>query len=305
VLAQKKETVYRIGLLWLGAGQASNLKEVLIAGLRDHGYVTGRNIEFLDRTQATRYEELAVAAKELVEAKVDLIVSYGATAPHAARGASSTIPIVIVGADPVGAGLAKSLSRPGGNVTGIATLGSDLLGKRMELLKECMPAARQVAVLFNPASEAGVRMLPTVEAEARRLKLQPYTVEARTPEDLELAFARAAKANSAALYLVPNTLFTANRRQIAALALKYRLASIGSTPEYVDAGGLLAYSANIGRMFRQAAGYVARILKGETPANMPIEQASEFELAINLKTARALGVKIPDALRFRATKLVE
>jgi putative ABC transport system substrate-binding protein len=304
-LAQKKATLHRVGLIWLGGGQASSLSHALIGGLRERGYVNGRNIELLDRTQLTRYEQLADAAKELVQAKVDVIVSFGAEAPRAMRAATSTIPIVVVGSDPVGAGLAKSLSRPGANVTGIATLSSDLLGKRFELLRECVPGSGPIAVLFNPTSDASVRMLPTVEAEAQRLKLKLQVVEARTSADLEQAFARAAKANPAALYVVPNTMFNAHRRQIASLAIEYRLAAVGSTPEYVDAGLLLAYSANLEEMFRRAAGYVARILKGEKPAEMAIEQASEFELAINMKTAKALGIKIPEALRFRATKLVE
>ena len=303
--AQKKEAIHRIGLVWLGGGQASKYKEALIAGLRERGYVNGRNIELLDRTQFTRYEELASSVKELLQAKVELIVSYGSEAPRAVRSATSTIPIVVVGTDPIRAGLARSLSRPGGNMTGIATLTSDLLGKRLELLKDCVPISGEIAVLLNPGSETSVGMLPTVEAEARRLKVQFYVIEARTTEDLVLAFARAAKAHTSALYILPSTMFTAHREQIASLALKHRMAAIGSNPEYVDAGLLLAYSANIEHLFRRAAGYVARILKGEAPAQMPIEQASEFELAINLKTAKALGIKIPEAVRFRATKLVE
>jgi putative ABC transport system substrate-binding protein len=303
LLAQSKERVIRVGLLWTGSRESASLRAAFSSGLKDRGYLEGRNVTFLDRSNISSYEDLPAAARSLVEAKVDVILTTGTIAVHAARAATSTIPIVMVGPDPVGEGLAKSLSRPGGNVTGVATLTSELLGKRLELLKETVPNLRKVAALHNPLGE--VKWLSIAQGQARRLQLQLNAVEARKLEDLPQAISNAAQSGAGALYVIPSTMLTANRQTIASLALKHRLPTIGTTLEWVDAGALLAYGPNFQRMFQRAADYVVRIVKGEVPAEMSIDQASEIELAVNLKTAKALGVRIPEVIRFRATRLVE
>ena len=301
--AQRKEPLPQIGLIWLGSEGGAGFKESLISGMREHGYVNGRDVQVLDRTEVSRYESLARAAKELVAANVQVVVAYGGSAPRAVHEASSTIPIVMIGSDPVILGLAKSLSHPGGNVTGVATLLADLVGKRLQLLTECVHATR-VAVLVNPASSSS-RYLPEVESEARRLKLQLQVFGATEPRDFDPVLASIAQTHTKAVFVLTNTMFTANRSALAAAALHNRLALVGSTAEYVDAGALLGYGPKLSQMFRQAGGYVVRILNGERPAEMAMQQPSEFEFAINLKTAKAIGVNVPDTLRFRATKLVE
>ena len=302
-IAQTK-AVPRIGLLWFGSGDSANLKEALISGLRKRGFDEGRNFSFVDRTSVKQYEELRKTAKELVEARVDLIVAFGILAPRAAQEATTSIPIVMIGTDPDQRGFVKSLSRPGGNITGVATLTTELAAKRLEILRDCVPF-QSLSVLLNPGSEGGVTTLPLVQAQARRLKIALRVFEARKPEEFEAAMQGAAATGSKALYVLPSSLFYTYDQRIAALALKYKLASMGTQLDYVDAGGLIAYAPNLSDLFIRAAGYVARILQGERPADMPMEQPSEFVLALNLKTATALGIKIPEAMRFRATKLVQ
>lgn len=303
-IAQTKAATPRVGLLWLGTGGSASLRDALIAGLKRRGYEDGRNIAVIDRTGLREYRELQPAAKELVDSKVDVIVSYGATAPHAVHEATSTIPIVMIGTDPDRRGLVQSLSRPGGNITGIATLASELMQKRIEVFRECV-AFTHLAALVHRESEGSMSILPTIESEARRLKFQLKILEVRKPEDFEQAIAGAAKGNAKALLSVPSTMLNAYTKQIAQLAIKHKLPMMGSTPESVDAGALVTYSPDFEKLFDRAAEYVVRILKGSNPATMAIEQPSEFVLAINLKTAAAIGLKIPEAMRFRATKIVQ
>ncbi len=294
----------RIGLL--GLGLEKPLLDAFTGAMSGHGYVLGRNLSLVDRSGLQRYEMLASAAEELVKAQVDVIVTWGSSAPVAARKTTSTVPIVIVaGGDPVANGLVKSLARPGGNLTGIISQASELTGKQLQLLKELSPGVRKAALVLNPGSANEVRYIPIAEKEARRLGMGLHVAEIRTPEDFDAAFAAAAKADCTAVFVVASTMFLPYREKIAALALKHGMASVTSAPEYAAAGVLATQGANRIPMMRRAAGYVARILKGEQPGGMPIEQASEFELIINLKTAQALGLKISDVLRFRATRLIE
>lgn len=294
----------RIGLLWLGTGGSTNLRDALIAGLKRRGYEDGRNIVVIDRTALREYRELQPAAKEFVDSKVDIIVSYGATAPHVAHEATATIPIVMIGSDPDRRGLVQSLSHPGGNITGVATLASELMRKRIEVFRECV-AFNQLAALVHRESEGAMSFLPTIESEAKRLKFQLKVLEVRKPEDFEQAIAGAAQAKAKALLSVPSTMLNANAKLVARLAIKHKLALMGATPESVDAGALVTYSPDFEKLFDRAAEYVVRILKGANPSAMPIEQPSEFVLALNLKTAAAIGVKIPEAMRFRATKIIQ
>jgi putative ABC transport system substrate-binding protein len=296
LLAQATGRTPRIGLL--GVSLDARLKESLLAGMREHGYA---NVAILDRGSLREYPELLPAAKELVGQNVDVIVAFGAQAPRVAFEATKTIPIVIIGADPVVAGMATSYSRPGGNVTGVSGRSLDLYPKIFELLKELLPKVKRVAAMLNPESPTEVVALGRVQAEAQRLKLDLHRIEVRRADDFESGFAAASKAKSEALVIIPSTIFAPHKEKIAALALKYRMPSISFDSDYIESGILVVYGPNRLHMYRRAAGYVARILKGQRPAEMPIDQATEFELHINAATASALGVKIPQTLRVRAS----
>src|SRR2546421_4244523 len=304
VLAQKKGAMARVGLLGLSLGNP--FKAALLEGLRQQGYVEGKNLMLIDRSSVDRYENLGPAAKELVTLEVDVIVTVGSTAGRVAHETTVVVPVILTsGSDPVGDGLAKSLSRPGGNVTGVVALGRELSAKHLEVLKEVLPRLRKVAALLNPSSAAEVKLLAATRASADRLGLQIHAMEVRTPEDFDELFAAAGKANCDALLIIPSTMFYPHRNRIISLAAKYRLASITGSTEYADTGILFVYGANREANFRRAGVYAARVLKGEKPAEMPIEQPSQFDLIVNMKTAAALGIRIPEPLRFRATKLVE
>ena len=301
----QKSAAARIGVLGVGSPDSRDLLQPVVAGLRDLGYQEGRNLTLVDRSQVDRYENLAAAAKELAQLKLDVVICWGSAAPRAAMAAMPETPIVLVGGDPVASGLAQSYARPGGNVTGVATMSIDLIGKLLEVLKETVPGLRRVSALLNPTSPTELRSMEQAGRDAQRLGLELRRAEVRTAEDFEPAVATAAKEKSHALLLIPSTMLYVNRRRIADAAIKHRLPCIGAFIEFAEAGTLLGYGADRQKLMREAARFAARILKGEAPANMAIERATQFELAINLKTAAALGVKIPSVIRLRASRLID
>ncbi len=306
VEAQPAAKMPRVGLLGLGSAESSPLFEALRQGLRERGWVEGQNIAFEDRTTAGHYSRLPDVAAELVRLKVDVIVTWGTTPALAARKATGTIPIVTTsGSDPVETGLAASLARPGGNVTGLTTSGRELVGKRIELLKETLPGLSRIAVLWNPESRTESFALRDAEAAAKSLRLQVRPAEVRGPEDLEKAFASIAHERPEALALLASNMFRAHRVRIVELAARHRLPATFSDRSFVEAGGLMSYGPDGKAIFRQLANYVDRILKGAKPGDLPIEQPTKFELVINRKTAKALGLTIPPSLLGRADEIIE
>ena len=303
--AQPPGKVYRIGFLSPNPPPA-HLWEALLDGLRERGYLEGRNLIFERRFsegQAERFPELAA---ELVRLRVDLILVPTTPAALAAKHATQTIPIVMTSAlDPVGAGLVASLARPGGNLTGLSAFGPELSGKRLELLKEVVPAMTRVAVLWNAANPANAAVWQETQAAARTLGLQLYAQDVRGSQDLEGAFARTAQVRPEALLVLGDTLLGMYEQQIAEFAAQHHLPSMFSRRESVMAGGLMSYASSLPARYRRAADYVDKILKGTKPADLPVEQPTKFELVINLKTAQALGITIPPTLLFRADEVIQ
>jgi len=308
--AQQPKKVPRIGYLAVGnAASASARAEAIRLALRERGHIEGQNIASEYRYAEGKRGRAAELAAELVRLKVDVIVvSGGETTIRAAMNATKTIPIVITGTsnDPVEAGLVDSRARPGGNVTGVSLLTRELGGKRLELLKEAVPKVARVAVFYEPASRAGVldvkEVLP-VAARALRLTLQPW--EVRGADDFDRVFAAMRKQRADGLYVLPGVLMNANQKRIAGLALKSRLPSMYALKDYVDAGGLMSYGADEAESYRRVAYFVDRILKGTKPADLPVEQPMRFELVVNLKTAKQIGVTIDPNLLARANKLIK
>jgi putative ABC transport system substrate-binding protein len=304
--AQQSGTIPRIGLLWIDTDSSSQYVAAFREGLHAEGYIEGKNIRIDDRSLVDRYELLPEAAGRLVSQKVDVIVCYGATAIQTASKATSTIPIVMVlGGDPVKFGVAASLSRPGGNVTGTSSITQELSGKRLQLLKEIVPRIRRLAVILYPESTAEVTALRNYEAAARALNLEVRPVEVRTPGEIGPAISGIARMDVQAIAVVGSTLLTANRERVVAAVEKIRLPVIYANSDFPHAGGLLAYSTNNSDGFWRAATYVDKILKGAKPGDIPIEQPTVFELVINMKTAKVLGIKIPNSIMVQATKVIE
>jgi putative ABC transport system substrate-binding protein len=268
--------------------------------------VEGQNIVLEPRWAEGKYDRYPALAADLVRSKVDVIVAGGGAATQAAQQATRTIPIVMsVVIDPLGSGLVPSLARPGGNVTGVSMMGPDLVGKQLGLLKEVVPKVSRVALLWNPENPGSATQLREAKAAARVLGLRLQTLEARNPEEIDSAFAAMTRERAGALLILADGIFGNQRRQIAELAAKRRLPSIFGLSEYPDAGGLMAYTANFLDLERRAATYVDRILKGAKPGELPVEQPSNFELVINLKTANAIGLTIPPSLLQRADRVIE
>ena len=277
--------------------------------LRERGYIEGQNIAIEYRYTQGKRDRLPELAAELVRLKVDIILAAsGDFLIQAAKNATKTIPIVMVGAgsDPVEAGLIESLARPGGNVTGLTNLNRELGGKRLELLKEAVPKLARVAVLYEPASPPSVielkEYLPAA-ARALRLAIQPW--EVRGADGFEKVFATLNKQRPDGLYVIGSALMIPNEKRIAGLALKSRLPSMYVSGEYVHAGGLMSYGADLADSYRRVAYYVDGILKGAKPADLPVEQPTKFELVINLKTAKQIGLTIPQSMLYRADKVIK
>lgn len=307
--AQQPGNSYRIGYLGISPPSTPDILrnvEAFRQGLGELGWVEGKNIVIEWRYSAGRGERFPDLAAELVRLKVDLIVAVAAPATHASKQATTTIPIVgIALADPVGQGLVASLARPGGNVTGLATLFPELAAKRLELLKETLPGVSRVAVLWNAANPGNVLQIGETKVAAQTLGLRLQSVEVRGPEDFQGAFAAMTRGRPEALVSLADPLIFTYRTQIVDFAAKSRLPAMHPFRESVEAGGLMAYSVNIPDMFRRAATYVDKILRGAKAGDLPIEQPTKFEFVINIKTAQALGLTIPQSLLLRADQVVE
>jgi putative tryptophan/tyrosine transport system substrate-binding protein len=298
--------VPRIGLLESGslAGRAP-LWEAFRQAMRELGYVEGRSVVFEARGAGGGSERLPALATELVRLKVDVIVTAGAAAAQAARQTTATIPIVMASGNPLQLGLVASLGRPGGNVTGIQTLSVELSGKRLEMAREVVPGASRLAILGDTGSPASVSGVRETQATAPALGVRLYAVSVRSPADLDGAFSTIARERPAVLIVTPSPMFFGERRRLAELAVKHRLPTVYGSLEYAEAGGLLAYGADLADGFRRAPVYVDRILKGARPGDLPIEQATKLRLVVNLKTAKALGLTIPPAVLARADEIIE
>jgi ABC-type uncharacterized transport system substrate-binding protein len=309
VTGQPTAKAPRIGFLAVGPreGFRTLLVEGLRQGLREHGYVEGQNIVIEYRFSEDRDDRLPALAAELVALKVQLIVVSGTPATFAAKKATSTIPLVTGGlaANPVETGLVASLAHPGGNITGMTLMTSQLGGKRLELLKAIVPGLSLVAVLWNPRSPTYGPVLKELEAAAPAVGVKILRLEARVPGDFDGAFKAAIRQRAGGL-LVPGDPLTANRlKMIADLALKYRLPVMAEVKEFVQDGGLLALGPDLVDSYRRAATHVDKILKGAKAADLPMEQPTKFELAVNLKTAQALGVTIPQSILIQATHVIQ
>jgi putative ABC transport system substrate-binding protein len=308
--AQQPTKIPRIGYV-SGTGDTSNpgpYVEAFRQMLRDLGYIEGKNIVIEYRGAEGKSDRSPSLVAELVQLKVDVLVSGNFAVARAAKQATETIPIVMVtNQDPVGTGLVDSLARPGGNITRLSTLQRELGGKRLELLKEVVPGISRVGILWNAASSgSSATGFKQYEAAARALKIQLQSLEVRGPNpDLEGAFQAAAKGRTSALITVTGTLLFRYPKRIADLAIKNRLPSMYEGSTWVETGGLMSYSTNDLEVFRRAAVFVDKILKGAKPADLPIEQPTKFEFVINLKTANALNLTIPQSVLFRADKVIK
>jgi len=305
--AQEARKMARIG--YLSQTSAENDKNYVAAfqqGLKELGYLEGRTIVIEQRYAAGRAERLPELAAELVRLNVDVFVVFGVAAVHAVKKASSTVPIVLPNlTDPVAAGFAASLARPGGTVTGLSDFHPATVTKRLELLKELVPSASRVAVLLNPANPSHPNQLKDLQAAAPAFGMAILALEIREASDIDNAFGTIAKERPAALLLLGDVLLSTHQRRIAEFALKSRLPAMYTVRAFVDAGGLIAYGTNFAVMWRRAATYVDKILKGAKPADLPIEQATNFDLMINLKTAKALGLTIPPSVMLRVNQVIE
>jgi putative ABC transport system substrate-binding protein len=303
--AQPPGKVYRIGYLAVNPPPA-HLWDALLDGLREHGYSEGRNLVFERRFSEGHAERFPELATELVRLRVDCILVPTTPAALAAKYATQTIPIVIWAAiDPVGAGLVASLARPGGNITGLSTQSAELEGKRLELLKEVVPQVSRVAVFWNAANPANASAWHETQAAARALGLLLQSHEVRGAQDLEGAFALTAQARPDALLVLGDSLLNMHGRQIREFATQQHLPSVFALRELVVAGGLMSYGPSLPALFRRAATYVDKILKGTKPADLPVERPTKFELVINLKAATALNLTIPPSVLFQADEVIK
>jgi ABC-type uncharacterized transport system substrate-binding protein len=276
-----------------------------IQGLRELGWIEGRNVAIEYRWGEGRSERFAELAAEFVQLKVDVIVTYGTTAVAVAKQATAAIPIVFaVAGDPVGSNLVTSLARPGGNVTGLSLQKVELADKRLELLREVVPGFRRLAIMANAGNPVGVLEMREVQVTARNLGHEVVTFEIRRAEDIAPIF-EALKGRADVLYVCGDPLVDTNRIRIIILATGMRLPTMSDFPEYVSAGGLMSYGPNFPDLFRRAAGYVDKILRGAKPGDLPVEQSTKFELVINLTTAKALGLTIPESFLLRADEVIE
>jgi len=306
--AQQATRIPTVG--WLGTTTQAAIVPFITAfrqGLRELGYVEGKTVFLEVRLTEGAVERLPQLARELVALKPDVIVATNDLAIASVRRETQTIPMVMVlSSDPAGAGFVASLARPGGNVTGLSTLSPETSGKRLELLREVVPKLSRVALLWNPDSRGNLLDYKETEVAARSLHVELQSVELSRGEDLDRAFSAVAKGRAQAMIVpVGNPVTVARRDQVASFAQRSRLPSIYGAREYVDDGGLMSYGPNLADLFRRAANYVDKILKGAKPANLPIEQPTKFELVINLKTAKALGLTMPPSLLRRADHVIQ
>ncbi len=308
IAAAQAGKVYRIGRVFLGSPgpEVMSFVDAFREGLRQHGYLEGRNVAFEFRWahgKADRLDELTV---ELVRVGVDIIMAGTSHTAHAAKRATTTIPIVLVGPDPLSTGLVASLARPGGNITGVTALpGPALAGKYLQLLQEAAPSVSRVAVLWNQDSHMQPLMVREAQSAATALGLKLQPVGVRDTGDFDRAFAAMSKERAEGLVVLPDPVTFAHRRRLAELALSHRLPGLFSHSEAAHAGALVVYAASLIEVARRGGSYADRILRGTKPGDLPVEQPTKFELGINLKTARALGLTIPPSLLLRAAYVVE
>jgi putative tryptophan/tyrosine transport system substrate-binding protein len=305
--AQQPAKVPRIG--YLSGSSLSVLGariEAFRQGLRELGYIEGKNIVIEWRDAKENFDHLREGADELVRLKLEVIVSPGPTITRVLREATSTIPIVMAqDTDPVGSGFVASLARPGGNITGLAALSPEMSGKQLQLLKEIVPRLSHVAVLGNSTNPGDAQSLREMVLAAGSLEIYLRYLDVLDPKDLETVFRAAAKGRADALLVLGNPILNAHRKEIVDLAVKHRLPATYARPEYVDAGGLMYYGTSYNDLFRRAATYVDKILKGAKPADLPVEQPTKFEFIVNLKAAKQIGLTIPQKVLAQADKVIK
>jgi putative ABC transport system substrate-binding protein len=300
--AQQSKRAPRIG--FLSAALVEPFREAFREGLRERGYVEGQNIAIEWRHSEGKVGRLPALATELSRIKVDVIVTGGTPALLAARDATNTIPIVLCIGDPVREGFVASLARPGGNITGLTSISIDLAGKRLQLLKEAVPRLTRAGVLWDSADQGAAANFKETEAAARALEVRVQSLEVRSPKDFESAFKAASEGRAHGLIVLQGLLINPHRTRIVDLATKRRLPTIFADGRHVESGGLMSYAPNYPDMFKRVAIYVDKILKGAKPADLPIEQPTKFELVINLKTAKQIGLTIPPEVLARADKVI-
>jgi putative ABC transport system substrate-binding protein len=303
--AQQGEKVYKIGTLSAGSRDPW-AASIVTEALRDLGYVGGKNVIFESRFAGDRLDRLPEFAAELVRLKVDVITAAGTLAPLAAKRATSTIPIVMMAAgDPVGSGLVASLAHPGGNVTGTSLMSPDLGGKRLQLLKELLPELSRVAIVWNAANPYSALVFKETEGAAKTLEVELESLEIREPADIDAALEAATGKHAGALISVEDPLTIDLREKISVFAANHRLPTISGLRVFADSGFLTTYGADLADILRRSVVYVDKILKGATPSDLPVEQPTKFELVINLKTAKSLGLTVPSLLLARADEVID
>ena len=307
VEAQQVTKVPRIGYLSPGMSAKPPASfEAFRRGLHELGYVEGKNIVIKHLFAEGKHDQLPKLAAELVSLKVELIVVVGGQAAEAAKQATNSVPIVFTLVnDPIGAGLVASLARPGGNATGLSSVSQDLSGKRLELLKEAIPKALRVAVMYDPGDPAKIVEFKETQTAAAHLRVQLQALEVRSLDEFDSAFKAATRAKAGALLVLPTSVLISNQKQIAELAVRNRLPTMFAYSQLMEAGGLMSYGPDYTDLNRRAATYVDKILKGTKPADLPVEQPMKFELVINLKTAKQINLTIPPNVLARATKVIK
>lgn len=303
--AVAQPSVVKIGVITLGVGPGTLYVEELRRGFREHGYIEGRNLVFEYRFAEGHSDRLPRMAEELVRLKVNLIITESTPAALAVTRVTKTIPIVMAaGTDPVSAGLAASLRRPGGNLTGLTLAGAERTAKQLQVLKEGLPGVSTVAVIYAPRANIGIDLKEATDT-ARAIGLALQFFEVRSPTDLEAAFEAVSKARPSAMMTIGHGMLLGNSNRIVEFALKNKLPAVFPEREFAVAGGLMAYGPDIAAHFRRASAYVDRILKGAKPGELPIEQPTKWELVVNLRTAQALGIKIPGSVLVRADEVIQ
>jgi len=308
-VAQQQNKIWRVGFLALRHVDFVDTDYYygpFRQGMRELGYIEGRNLAIEWRSAEGRAERLPALVADLVQLKVDVIVTAGSAATSAAQKATSALPIVMATtADPVGSGFVKGLTRPGANITGLSNLSVDISRKHLEIMLSIIPRLSRVAVLINPTNSSHAAILKSTQDAARKLDIKVLPAEARTPQEIERAFSAMARERAGAVIIAIDAFFIQQGRQIAQLAAKQRLPSMAGSREYVEAGGLMSYGQNLADNYRRAATYVDKILKGARPGDLPVEQPTTFELFINRKTAKTIGLAIPQELLLRADRVIE
>jgi putative tryptophan/tyrosine transport system substrate-binding protein len=303
---QEPSKIYRIAMFGAGSALSPKHWSILADGLRELGWIEGRNLAFEQRYAENDLDRLTELATDLVRLDVDAIVAFGTLAPLAAKEATATIPIVMASAgDPVGSGLVASLARPGGNITGLSIVAPELGGKRLQLLKEIRPAISRVGVLWNAANPYSTLVFWETEAAGRTLSVEILSLEVRRPGDFEAAFAAATRSRADALIAVEDPLTSGSAQRITEFAAEKGLPAIYGLRDFVEVGGLMSYGADLSDLFRRSVGYVDKILKGAKPSHLPVEQPTKFELVVNLKAAQALGFDLPSTVVDRADEVIE